>query len=85
MSENELIMQKLDQVISRLDSLEKMSNPAIDTSMVDLPTMAIELGYSESHFRNVLMPRLMKQGIIRKYNGRYKAFRRDFEMYKLNP
>lgn len=85
MSENEMIMQKLDQLISKFETIEKLVNPSIDTSMIDLPAMASELGYSESHFRNVLLPRLMKQGIIRKYSGRYKAFRRDFEMYKLNP
>jgi hypothetical protein len=85
MSENEMIMEKLSLVLQKLEKIEQQSNPATDTSMVDLPTMAQELGYSESHFRNVLMPRLMKMGIIRKYGGRYKAFRRDFEMYKLNP
>jgi len=85
MSENEMIMQKLDALLSKFDAIEKLVNPAIDTSMIDLPQMAQELGYSESHFRNVMMPRLMKMGIIKKYGGRYKAFRRDFEMYKLNP
>jgi len=82
MSENEMIMQKLDLLISEVQALKQSSNPDADTRLIDLPTMARELGFSESNFRNTKLPVLIAKGIIKKYGGRYKARRCDFETLK---
>jgi hypothetical protein len=68
-----------------IDELKTQREFSADTSLIDINDMATEMKCSVSGFRNRLLPKLMAAGIVKKYGGRYKAFRRDFEMYKLNP
>jgi hypothetical protein len=84
MSEHELIMQKLDQLMQEVKILREQNNPAQDTSLLDLNTMADELKCSASGFRNRILPGLLRNGVVKKNGGRYKARRCDFELYKLN-
>lgn len=78
----EQILSEVQSLHKEIETIKKGQNLSADTTMIDLPEMAVELGYSQGHFRNVVMPRLMNAGIIKKYGGRYKARRCDFESYK---
>jgi DNA-binding Lrp family transcriptional regulator len=84
MSEHEIILQKIDQLMQEVKALREQNNPAQDTSMLDLNQMADELKCSPSGFRNRILPSLLRNGVVKKYGGRYKARRCDFELYKLN-
>lgn len=83
MREHELIMRKLDELMQEVKILREQNNPAQDTSMLDINEMADELKCSVSGFRNRLLPSLLRNGVVKKYGGRCKARRCDFELYKL--
>lgn len=78
MSEHELIMQKLDQLMQEVKILREQNYPAQDTSLLDLNTMADKLKCSASRFRNRILPGMLRNRVVKKYGCRYKARRCDF-------
>lgn len=78
----EQILENQAAILEKLAAIERMHNPAIDTSMIDVPTMAKELKVTESGFRNRYLSTLVKKGIVIKIGGRYKAQRCNFEAFK---
>ena len=81
MSEHDIIIQKLESLISEVRELKNQINPAQDTALIDLPEMAQRMAYSPIGFRNRMLPKMINAGVVKKYGGRYKARRCDFELY----
>lgn len=67
--------------MAEVREIKNQINPSQDTALIDLPEMAVKMNYSLSGFRNVMLPRMLNAGVIKKYGGRYKARRCDFELY----
>lgn len=81
MSEHEIIIQKLESIMEEVRELKKQINPSQDTALIDLPEMADKMNYSLSGFRKRMLLPMLNAGVVKKYGGRYKARRCDFELY----